>query len=62
MGTISSNTNKIHCMNKIIFILPLFLLVSCSEPTYESRELPSKYPDTPTSGAAHDVTEELYKK
>ena len=49
-------------MKKFILILPLFLLVSCSEPDYESRELPTKYPDTPTSGSAYDVTEELYKK
>ena len=43
-------------------MLPLFLLIGCSEPNYESRELPTKYPDTPTSGSAYDVTEELYKK
>jgi len=49
-------------VNKFILLLPLFLLVSCSEPNYESRELPSKYPETPTSGAAYDITEELYKK
>jgi len=49
-------------VNKFILLLPLFLLVSCSESTYESRELPTKYPDTPTSGAAYDATEELYKK
>lgn len=49
-------------MKKIILILPLFLLISCSESNYESRELPTKYPDTPTSGSAYDITEELYKK
>jgi len=49
-------------VKKLILVLPLKLLVSCSEPTYQSIELPSKYPDTPTSGAAYDVTEELYKK
>ena len=49
-------------MKRLILILPLFLLISCSEPNYESRELSTKYPDTPTSGAAYDVTEELYKK
>jgi len=48
-------------VKRLILILPLFLLISCSEPNYKSRELPTKYPDTPTSGAAHDVTEELYK-
>jgi len=49
-------------MKKLILILPLFLLISCSESSQESRELPTKYPDTPTSGSAYDVTEELYKK
>jgi len=49
-------------MKKFILIIPLFLLISCSQKTYESRELPTKYPDTPTSGAAYDATEELYKK
>jgi hypothetical protein len=49
-------------MRKLILILSLFLLVSCSEPNYESRELPTKYPDTPTSGAVYDITEELNKK
>lgn len=49
-------------MRKLALILPLFLLVSCSESNYESRELPTKYPDTPTSGAAYDIAEELYKK
>jgi len=48
---------------KIFLILALsFIFISCSEPKYESRELPTKYPDTPTSGAAYDATEELYKK
>jgi hypothetical protein len=47
---------------RLILILPLFLLISCSEPNYESHELPTKYPDTPTSGAAYDITEELNKK
>ncbi len=47
-------------MKRLILILPLFLLISCSEPNYESRELPTKYPDTPTSGSAYDVTKELY--
>lgn len=49
-------------MNKLVLILPLFLLISCSEPDYSSRELPTKYPETPTSGAAYDATEELYNK
>lgn len=47
---------------KFLLILPLFLLISCSEPKYKSRELPTNYPDTPTSGSAYDATEELYKK
>lgn len=47
-------------MRRLILILPLFLLISCSEPNYESRELPTKYPDTPTSGSAYDATKELY--
>ena len=49
-------------MKKLILILPLFLLVSCSEPDINSRELPTKYPETPTMGSADDVTKELYKK
>jgi hypothetical protein len=49
-------------MKIYILILPLFLLVSCSEPTFESRELPTKYPDTATMGSAADATEELKKK
>jgi len=49
-------------MKKLILILPLLFLVSCSEPNYESRELPTKYPETPTMGSADDVTKELYKK
>lgn len=47
-------------MKKLVLILPLVLLISCSEQKYESRELPTKYPDTPTSGSAYDATEELY--
>ena len=49
-------------MRLVILILPLFLLISCSEPNYESRELPTKYPETATMGSADDVTKELYKK
>ena len=49
-------------MKKLVLILPLFLLVSCSEPDINSRELPTKYPETPTMGSADDVTKELYKK
>jgi len=45
---------------KLLFLI--LLLSGCSKNNYESRELPTKYPDTPTSGAAYDVTEELYKK
>jgi hypothetical protein len=43
-------------VNKLVLILPLFLLISCSEPNYESRELPTKYPETPTMGNAVDAT------
>jgi hypothetical protein len=49
-------------MKKLILILPLFLLVSCSEQNVDSRELPTKYPETPTMGSADDITKELYKK
>ena len=49
-------------MKKLILILPLLFLFSCSEPNYESRELPTKYPETATMGSADDVTKELYKK
>jgi hypothetical protein len=48
-------------MRKLILILPL-LLIGCSEPNINSRELPTKYPETPTMGSANDVTKELYKK
>ena len=47
-------------MRKLLLILPLFLLISCSEQNLDSRELPTKYPETPTSGSAYDATEELY--
>jgi hypothetical protein len=47
---------------RLILILSLILLAGCTENNYQSRELPTKYPETPTSGAAYDVTEELYKK
>lgn len=47
---------------KIVLILPLILLVSCSEQNFDSRELPTKYPETPTMGAADDISKELYKK
>jgi len=49
-------------MNKLILILPLFLLISCSEQNTDTRELPTKYPETPTMGSADDITKELYKK
>jgi hypothetical protein len=49
-------------MRKLILTLPLFLLISCSEPNFDSRELPTKYPETPTMGSADDVSKELYKK
>jgi hypothetical protein len=48
-------------MRKLVLILPLLFLVSCSEPNLESNELPTKYPETPTSGSAYDATEELYR-
>jgi hypothetical protein len=47
-------------MRKLVLILPLLFLVSCSEPNYNTRELPTKYPETPTSGSAYDTTEALY--
>lgn len=49
-------------MKKLLLILPLFLLVSCSEQNLDTRELPTKYPETPTMGSADDITKELYKK
>ena len=50
-------------MKKLILILPLLLILSsCSESNIETRELPTKYPETPTMGSADDVTKELYKK
>jgi hypothetical protein len=49
-------------MKKLILILPLLLLISCSEQNIDSRELPTKYPETPTMGSADDITKELYKK
>lgn len=52
----------IFFMRNLIFIFPLFLLTSCSEESYESRELPTKYSDTATMGSAADATRELYKK
>jgi hypothetical protein len=48
-------------VKKLILILPL-LLIGCLEPNIDSRELPTKYPETPTMGSADDVTKELYKK
>jgi hypothetical protein len=49
-------------VRKLILILPLFLLISCSEPNLDSRELPTKYPETPTMGSAGDASRELYNK
>jgi hypothetical protein len=49
-------------MKKLILIFPLFLLIGCSEPNFDSRELPTKYPEAPTMGSADDVSKELYKK
>ena len=48
-------------MRKLLLILPLFLLISCSQQNIDTRELPTKYPETPTMGSADDVTKELYK-
>jgi len=42
-------------MKKLLLILPLFLLISCSEQSIDSRELPTKYPETPTMGNAADA-------
>jgi hypothetical protein len=42
-------------MKKLLLILPLFLLISCSEPNLDTRELPTKYPETPTMGNAADA-------
>ncbi len=41
-------------MRKLLLILPL-LLIGCSEPNFDSRELPTKYPETPTMGNAVDA-------
>ena len=49
-------------MRNLLLIILLFLLISCSKQDFESRELPTKYPDTATMGSASDATEELYKK
>ena len=49
-------------MKKLLLILPLFLLISCSEQNFESRELPTKYPETPTMGSADDISKEIYNK
>jgi hypothetical protein len=42
-------------MKKLLLILPLFLLISCSERNLDSREFPTKYPETPTMGDAADA-------
>jgi hypothetical protein len=47
---------------KYIILILLFALASCSDSNYNSRELPTKYPDTATMGSAADATEELKKK
>jgi hypothetical protein len=49
-------------MRKLLLILPLITLISCSEPNLDSRELPTKYPETPTMGSADDASRELYNK
>ena len=38
------------------------MLISCSDDNYQSRELPTKYPESATMGSAEDATKELYKK
>lgn len=47
---------------KWVYILISILFAACSEPTYESRELPTKYPESATMGSATDATEEIYKR
>lgn len=47
---------------RYLLILIVVVLAGCSENTYESRELPTKYPESATMGSADDVTKELYKK
>ena len=47
-------------MKKFLLTISILFLVSCSEPNYNTRELPTKYPETPTSGSAYDATEALY--
>lgn len=49
-------------MKKLLLILPLFLLISCSEQDLYNRESPTKYPDSATMGSAEDISKELYKK
>lgn len=39
---------------KILF-LSLFLLAGCSDNNYESREFPTKYPESATMGSAEDA-------
>jgi len=47
---------------KYILLILLFTLTSCSDISQDSRELPTKYPETATMGSAADITEELNKK
>jgi len=54
--------DKCNTFMRYILILFLFTLTSCSDNNYQSRELPTKYPDSATMGSADDVTQELYKK
>lgn len=48
-------------MKKLLLILPLFILISCSEQNTDSRELPTKYPDSATMGSAEEISKELNK-
>jgi hypothetical protein len=47
---------------RILLVLILIFLSGCSDNYNESRELPTKYPETPTMGSAEDATKEIYKK
>lgn len=56
------NKSVIFLMKFIVLSFVLCLFISCSQERSQSIELPTKYPDTPTSGSAYEATEELYKK
>lgn len=47
---------------KLLYLVAILSLFNgCTEITHESRELPTKYPDTATHGSAYDASEELNK-